>query len=182
MKHSLVTLGAVTALVGALTVSSAARPAPASSGHATAVPAFRPTPPLAPPRQVVHFGYVRSLVSKGARYELRFDPAFFLTGVTANRAAREDGVIGPGETVPNDYYIRNESRRTLTYLVPRTARITVITNPGTGIRATRVPVSELARIVKGENPKKRPLYGRRLGFWARVSSDTVHSLDQQYQP
>jgi hypothetical protein len=38
--------------------------------------------------------------------------------------------------------------------------------------------------VKGRNPKRRRLYvlGNRLGFWIRVATDTVRSLDQQYQP
>ena len=49
---------------------------------------------------------------------MRFDPALWLSGQTANRAAIEDGAIPPGETVPNDYYIRNESRKQLTYTQP----------------------------------------------------------------
>ncbi len=63
------------------------------------------------------FGHIRSLVRKGDHYELRFDPAFWLNGVTANTAAAEDGAVEPGEPVPNDYYILDESRRTLKYLV-----------------------------------------------------------------
>ena len=136
------------------------------------------------PRQLDQFGYVRSLVRKRGRFELRFDPAFWLSGTTANRAAVEDGVIPPGDTVPNDYYIRNEGRRVLTYIVPRTARVTVLTNPGAGPRPTRITVGELAAIVEGRNPRGRPLYdeGNHLGYWARISNDTVTRLDQQYQP
>ena len=111
----------------------------------------------APPRQLVQFGYVRSLVQKGPRYELRFDPALWLSGQTANQAAIEDGAIPRGDTVPNDYYIRNESRRLLTYRVPRTARVTVLTNEGRGPRETRITVAELAQIVKGRNPRHRHL-------------------------
>jgi hypothetical protein len=138
----------------------------------------------APPRQLVQFGYVRSLVPKGARYELRFDPALWLSGETANQAAIEDGAIPPGDTVPNDYYIRNESRRLLTYRVPRTARVTVLTNEGRGPRATRITVAELAQIVKGRNPKHRSLYDtlNSLGYWLRSNVDTVVSFVQQYQP
>ena len=68
------------------------------------------------------FGQIRSLVRKGDHYELRFDPAFWLSGETANTAAAEDGAVAPGEPVPNDYYIVDESSRTLKYLVrPRSA-------------------------------------------------------------
>ncbi len=57
------------------------------------------------------FGHIRSLVRKGDHYELRFDPAWFTTGVTANTAAAEDGAVEPGEPVPNDYYVIDESDR-----------------------------------------------------------------------
>ena len=138
----------------------------------------------APPRKLVQFGYVKSLVRKGSRYDLRFDPALWLSGGTANQAAIEDGAIPPGDTVPNDYYIRNESRRLLTYRVPRSARVTILTNEGRGPRATRITVAELSQIVKGQNPRRRSLYdtGNFLGYWMRTTTDTVASLQQQYQP
>ena len=114
---------------------------------------------------------------------MRFDPALWLSGQTANRAAIEDGVIARGETVPNDYYIRNESRRQLSYTVLSRARVTIVTNSAVGgLRATRISVSELAAIVAGRNPNRRRLYGRALGYWIRVAGDRVTRLDQQYQP
>ncbi len=150
---------------------------PASSGSDEATPLL-----AGPPASITQYGYVRSLTRTGASYRLRFDPALWLSGETANRAAIEDGVIGPGETVPNDYYIRNESRRQLTYILPRTARVTVVTNAGSGPRSTRITVAELATIARGGNLRGRKLYGRSLGYWARVVGDRVVRLDQQYQP
>jgi hypothetical protein len=135
-----------------------------------------------PPATLAQYGFVRSLARAGDAFRLRFDPALWLTGETANRAAVEDGVISPGETVPNDYYVRNESRRTLAYDVPPAARVTILTIPGSGPRSTRVAVSELAAIVKGGNPRGRELYARDLGYWIRVVGDRVVRLDQQYQP
>ncbi len=136
-----------------------------------------------PPKVQTMYGHIRSLVRKGARYELRLDPAFWLEGSTAQRAAVADGVLAPGEPVSNDYYIREEGHRVLTFIVPPSAHATVLTNPG-GIQSTRVPISELAKIVKGENPRHRKLYDRMNGFgyWMRYRTDTVLSLDQQYQP
>ena len=147
-------------------------------------PAAPTSPSQAPPRKLVQFGYVKSLTAQGSRYRLRFDPALWLSGETANQAAIEDGAIPPGETVPNDYYIRNESNRLLTYRVPRTARVTVLTNEGRGPKATRITVAELAQIVKGRNPKRRSLYDKlnSLGYWLRTTVDTVVSFQQQYQP
>ena len=136
-----------------------------------------------PPPTVVQYGYVRSLVASGDAYRMRFDPALWLSGKTANRAAVEDGVIPPGGAIPNDYYVRNETRKQLTYTVPRNARVTVVTNEFlSGVTSTRITVSELAAIVKGRNPRNRKLYGPQLGFWVRIVGDRATRLDQQYQP
>jgi hypothetical protein len=144
-----------------------------------------PAPTMfSPPREQVLYGHIKTLTRVGARYQLRFDPAWWLGGTTANRAAVEDRVIPPGDVVPNDYYVRDETHRLLTYRVPATARATVLTTSACCVRSTVIPISELAQIVKGRNPRQRRLYvpGNRLGFWARAVIDTVRSLDQQYQP
>jgi hypothetical protein len=134
-----------------------------------------------PPLVLTQFGYVKSLTKKGSRYELRLDPALWLEGATANRAAVEDGVLDPGDVIPNDYYIRNPDKRLLTYRVPKDAAVTVLT---AGPKSTTIPVAELAAIVKGLNPKHRNLFdrARNLGYWVKTRIDTVISIDQQYQP
>lgn len=124
------------------------------------------------------YGHVKTLAAKGGRYELRFDPALWLSGVTASRAALED--TGSSD-VPNDYYIRDESHRLLTYLVPSGAAVTVLDRR---LRSFRITVAELAQVVRGRNPTGRALYDRMnaLGFWIVVRGDSVRALDQQYQP
>ncbi len=161
------------------TLAAATAPAAAPSGG------FLRLPPAAPAGQLVFYGHIKSLRPSGHRYVLRFDPAWLLEGVTGQRAAVEDGVLAPGEPVPNDNYTRDESHRLLTFLVDRTARVTILTNPGTsGIMTTPVTVSELAQILEGKNPKHRKLFGSPAGFafWARVAIDKVRSLDEQYHP
>jgi hypothetical protein len=136
-------------------------------------------PPAAPAGQMVLYGHIRRLRRHGAHLELRFDPAWFTSGVTASRAKLED--TGSSD-VPNDNYIVEEGHRLLTYIVPANARVTVLTNQGTkGISATAISVSELARIVNGGKHRKlfEPLDS---GVWIRVRIDTVRELDQQYQP
>lgn len=129
------------------------------------------------PRELVQFGYLESLTRKGDAYELRFDPAWLLMGETANAAAAEDGVVAPGEPVPNDNYRLNEGRRLLTYRVPADARVTVLK---TGPASAPSTVAELASIVNTGKPKLwEPIA---TGFWIRVKIDTVESLDQQYVP
>jgi hypothetical protein len=137
--------------------------------------------PFTPPRQLVFFGYVKAVTPQGKGFLLRVDPAQYLSGETANRAAIADGVIPPGDVVPNDHYIRDEGHRLLTYSIAPSAHVTVLTYRD-GIRQTRIPVAELGQIVKGRNPRQRRLFEPKNGFWIRVASDRALSLDQQYSP
>jgi hypothetical protein len=134
-----------------------------------------------PPREVVFYGHVKTLKRTSNGFELRVDPAFWLGGLTAQRAAVEDKAIAPGEAVPNDYYIRDEGHRLLTYRVPASARVTVLTYRG-GIKGTPISVAEYAGLLAGRNPRHIRLFEPRAGFWIRVATDTVRSLEQQYQP
>jgi hypothetical protein len=132
------------------------------------------------PREIVEFGYIKSLKRKGEWFEMRFDPAWFLSGETANVAAAEDGVVKRGEPVPNDNYRVDEGHRLLTYIVPRNAHVTVLK---TGVQGTPITVSQLALLVRGKNPFPRPLFEPiRTGFWIRIAIDTVGAIDQQYIP
>jgi hypothetical protein len=131
-------------------------------------------------REVVYYGHVKSLTRKGNHFELRFDPAWWLTGLTARRAALQ--ATGSAD-VPNDYYIVEEGHRLLTFVVPVSVKATVLTRVGTGsIPATAISVAELAQIVRGKNPQQRQLSQPKSGFWIRVAADSVRSLEQQYQP
>jgi hypothetical protein len=129
------------------------------------------------------FGHVASLERASGRWLLRFDPAWFTSGLTANTAAAEDGVVAPGEPVPNDNYRVDEGHRLLTYVVAPHARVTVLTRHGdpANFGATRVTVPQLAGLVRGETPVRlfEPLD---TGVWIRVHVDTVCAIDQQYQP
>jgi hypothetical protein len=129
------------------------------------------------------FGHISSLTQQDGQYEMRFDPAWFTSGVTANTAAAEDGAVEPGEPVPNDNYRIEEGHRLLTYLVPTDAHVTVLTRQGdpASFGATPITLSELTQLVNGEKPVElfEPLD---TGVWIHVHIDTVCALDQQYQP
>jgi hypothetical protein len=130
---------------------------------------------------LTEFGYIHTLKRHGSEFELRFDPAWFLSGLTANVAAAEDGAVGPGQPVPNDNYVVDEGHRLLTYLVPETV-LTRYGDPGQ-FGATPITVAELAAILEGGNPSAGSLYEPlSTGFWIVVDIDTVRSLDQQYRP
>jgi hypothetical protein len=135
----------------------------------------------AAPRQWLEYGHIAGLKRAGSRYRLRFDPAWFLSGTTANVAAAEDGVIPKGAPMPNDNYGVDESHRLYTYLVPANARVTVLKDGSAGIASVRISAAELARIVNGTSRLKlfEPLAS---GVWITVRGDSVVALDQQYKP
>src|SRR5438445_4367037 len=129
------------------------------------------------PSEIAQFGYIKSLTRKGALYELRFDPAWLLSGKTANQASLED--TGSSD-VPNDFYLVNEGHRLLTYLVPPGARVTVLTRAPHG---TPITVAQLAQLVAGKKLLHLKLFEPlSTGFWILIHVDTVRSLDQQYFP
>jgi hypothetical protein len=152
----------------------------ALAGLLSAGAAFGARSLFSPPKELVQFGYVGALTPQGKAYKLRFDPALWLQGETANRAAQADGVIRPGETVPNDYYIRNPDHKLLTYKLPASAHVTVLDQ----LKTTKISVPRLALLLKTSKPCGRFALRPpcRLGFWMRYSIDTVRALDQQYQP
>ncbi|MGB2874314.1 MAG: hypothetical protein WBB76_02450, partial [Gaiellaceae bacterium] len=107
MKPSLIILTAAALIATAIAATSRVSAAPAASTSAGTQ------------RQAV-YGHISSIVRRGSRFEMRFDPAWWLTGLTAERACG-------CHPVANDYYIVDESHRLLTYAVRADAHVTVLT-------------------------------------------------------
>ncbi len=134
------------------------------------------------------YGRIKSIVRSGGHYELRFDPAWFLSGVTANVAQAEDqgapcrpSVCPP---VANDNYVVDEGHRLLTYIVPSDVRGTVLTRNGANsgpFPSTTITAAQLARLVAGKSSLKlfEPLSS---GVWILVHGDNVRTFAQQYVP
>jgi hypothetical protein len=169
MKPSLVILAALAILVAAVSASSRLSVAPASSATvAKSSCPFASGPRASSAGEQSLYGHIASLVRKGRRYEMRFDPAFILAGVTATRAALED--TGSSD-VSNDSYTRDESHRLLTFVVPATARVTL----ARVTCATPSTVAKLATFLKSTK-------SLRPAFWIRFRIDTVNAIDQPYHP
>jgi hypothetical protein len=134
------------------------------------------------------YGQIKSLTLRGDHYELRFDPAWFLSGVTANVAQAEDqGAPCRPSTCPpvaNDNYVVDEGHRVLTYIVPTDVRGTVLAKNGANggpFPSTTIAASTLAQLVVGKSSLKlfEPLSS---GMWILVHGDTVRTFAQQYVP
>jgi hypothetical protein len=179
MKRSLIVVAAAVLL--ATTVFASSRLFAASGPPSAAASSAVALKPCGPP-DVALYGHIKSLTPRGDRFEMRFDPAWFLSGVTASQAKLED--TGSSE-VPNDNYVVEEGHRLLTYLVPATAHITVLSKtgelPGPGFPSTAITRSQLAQLVNSKEPIKLA-EGLETGFWMHVNIDTVCSLEQQYRP
>ena len=129
------------------------------------------------------FGHISSLTRNAGRWELRFDPAWFTSGVTANTAAAEDGVVAPGEPVPNDNYRIDEGHRLLTYIVAPNAHVTVLTRKGDPAQFGATPITSPSWHSSCGAPRPVDLFEPLdTGVWIRVHVDTVCSIEQQYQP
>jgi hypothetical protein len=130
------------------------------------------------------YGRIKSLERKGDRYELRFDPAWLVTGVTANVAQAEDQgtACAPSACPPvaNDSYVI-EGTRPITFIVPANAHGTVLGRGSNGFRSRTITATQLAELVAGTSSLKlfEPLSS---GVWILVHVDTVRAFAQQYRP
>jgi hypothetical protein len=141
----------------------------------------QPAPPPGP-SPTEHFGYIRSVSTAGPAATLAFDEAQFLTGQAAQKAAEEDGVVAPGETVPNDYYIRNRDQTTQTLRIANDAKIT----------AKRCPLCRhgrdgqlgpfLASFMQGRQTFADPYRGKYSLYWLTIKDGEVAAVDEQYVP
>src|SRR5262245_23268825 len=122
------------------------------------------------------------MVRDGNRYLLKIDPAWFLTGITANVAQAQDEhrTCKPAACPPvaNDVHVVNESHRTYTYVLPAGASGTVLVT-STGRRT--ITAAQLAQLVAHRSPIKlyEPLAS---GVWLLVHIDRVRTFAQQYVP
>ena len=138
--------------------------------------------PTPGPSAAEQFGYIRSVSTAGPAATLAFDEAQFLTGDAAQKAAEEDGVVAPGEAVPNDYYIRNRDQTTQTLRIANDARIT----------AKRCPLCRhgrdgqlepfLASFMKGRQTFADPYRGKYSLYWLTIKDGEVAAIDEQYVP
>ena len=130
-----------------------------------------------PGKQLVLYGHAKSVTRVGNRFELRFDPAWWLSGVAAEEACG-------CKPVPNDHVVVDETHRLLTFVVKKDAHVSVLVR-GNRLGTATISVAELAQILQGKNPRHRRLLEPKAGFWIRVLQtypSPVVALDQQYQP
>lgn len=127
------------------------------------------------------FGFVTAVDAAS----VTFDPARMLSGQEAREAATADGAIGPGQDVPNDFYIDNPDADLLGLPVADDLQPTVLTfDSGGDITETDITLSELAVAFTGDYPGVA-IYGLVAGEFPMtvvVDEGTVVEMTQVYLP
>jgi hypothetical protein len=140
--------------------------------------------PLGASADQMVYGHVISTEPAKDGYFLHFDPASWLSGITANvafaRSMHQACAPRACSPVPNDYYVVDDGHTQLTYFLPHTTSGTVLTRslafPGAVVSADR-----FVRLVAqgAQAPLYEPLAS---GVWIRVHNDTITRFAQQYRP
>lgn len=117
------------------------------------------------------------------------DYATFLTGDEATAAAREDGVIGADETVPNDFYIRNEDPllRDLEVAAGTPVVLQACFLEGPCVRPTAVTLEQWTSLLAEQSAEDLPegwqwYGGGALPYWLTLQDGIVVHISEQYLP
>jgi hypothetical protein len=131
--------------------------------------------------EIEQFGFVRAIDES----EIRFDPATMLTGEEAVEAARADGVLAEGETLPNDFYISNpDPDEIVANLDPDGAYYLIgFSSYGGELVNRQLSLDELVAVLNGANTEL--FYGIIPGdvpMILTLDGDTAVAAHQQYLP
>lgn len=126
------------------------------------------------------FGYIHDVQPVQDGFAIVFDLAQFLTGDEADQAAREDGVIGPGEHVPNDYYIRNVNPLLRTVFAPADVQLKIVDWK----HCCDTIDGDMALFVQSFRAGSAgPNYrGSASPYWLTVDGGDVTAIEEQYLP
>ncbi len=129
------------------------------------------------------FGFVTSVEKTTRREpELEVDFADFFAGDAATTAARFDGVIGAGEFIENDFYIRNENSDSEIIPTAPDAVVRLLDSTRGDLAAVTVPLYEFGRIIE-DGTSWYDLGAGRTPFWFIVGGDgLIYQVEQIYLP
>ncbi len=129
------------------------------------------------------FGFIRSTNAKART--ITFDQAEWLTGRAAQKAAEQDGVIAPGEPVPNDYYIRNRDKRTQVLRVAPNTTVRAAA-PVTGVNVMPPKMCGYSTSCGSSYPMRLATFfaarPTNIRVWVTFRGGLVVSMLEQYVP
>ncbi len=158
------------------TTSAPTSPTKSKSPKPSKSPSTSPSPVIAEGRSFV---FVRKVKVSGSGSALTFDLAYFLTGDDAVKAAIKDGVIEPGETLPNDYYIVNHNPLLRTMPIAANVDVRVIDWTNCCDLTKGDFDAWVAAIKSGPGDV---YHGTASPYWITVSGGEVVKIEEQYLP
>ena len=126
------------------------------------------------------YGHIRSLDPDS----LRLDPAEFLTGEAAQRAAEAVGVVEFGEPVPNGYYVHDPDPATFEVALADDVRVTRVACPDSCRDGVPGDLEGLIRSFREERDYTLadPYRGAQSQYWVTIEDGRVVAIDEQYLP
>jgi hypothetical protein len=174
-------LGAACAQGSPVVAGQSASPLTSPSPEVTSAPPSASPSPAASPilAEGRSFGIIKSV---DATYgTLVFDLEQFFSGDAANRAAREDGVIGPNESVDNDYYIRNVNPKLRTVPISSDLQIVLIKWSNCCEHTFSPNLATFAKAFPGPGPTD-DFRGPASPYWLTVKGGVIVKIEEQYLP
>jgi hypothetical protein len=185
-------LALVTALAACGSDNDAASATTSSTTSTTAAPTTTTQPPTTsstiPGAGEDVFGWLRSFEMRDAATTIVLvDQAEMLTGDEAVVAAREDGVIGADEDLPNDYYIRNPDESTTELMVSPEVVVTLQAcyEEGECVTTEQIDLATWSILLGGEEDPGLDWgwYGQgSLPYVFTVANDLIVEIDEMYLP
>jgi hypothetical protein len=128
-------------------------------------------------------GFIDKVWEQGGKRYIRIDYASMLTGDAANEAAIADGVIEPGETVDNDYYISNVNPQKREFEVSDSVAITTSTRwvPGEDMSAPCTWADFKSFWGPGPFPEMEG-HLHEMPWWIERDGPVVVKIDEQFLP
>jgi hypothetical protein len=150
------------------------------SQAATSAPPPSPSPSASPIlAEGKSFGIIKSVDATNGT--LVFDLEQFFSGDAADKAAQEDGVIGPGEHVDNDVYIRNVNPMLRTVPISSDLVIELIQWTNCCDNTISPNLATFAKGFPGPGPSD-DFRGPASPYWLTVENGVIVKIEEQYLP
>ncbi len=165
--------------VTTVTTATTAEPTTTTASGPTTTEQLSSAETRLPDGTIRGMGYIDKVWVAGGVRHLRIDYAEMLSGKEAEQAAIADKVIKPGETLDNDYYIRNENSKKREFAIAGRVRIETQTRQG-GMEQPATWEEFLS--FWGPNPPGDAAHLKDMPWWIVRDGDEVIDISEQYLP
>lgn len=135
---------------------------------------------LLPNGNIRAMGYIDRVWESGGKRYISIDYAEMLTGEEARDAAIGEGVIGPDEDLPNDYFITNENPKKREFTVSLSVSVATSTVLGGGMDEPSTWAE--FKSFWSDSPPEGTAHLHLMPWWIERAGTEVISITEQYLP